>query len=86
MASRHSLSTRTGVEHYNEVKKVTICEYLPPHLVIYLDVPVPEIQRRIQKKGDVMPFFNQRPSLSVFNVDQHEKSCFNSIPIPTSPQ
>uniref|UniRef100_UPI0023DD05F1 NADH dehydrogenase [ubiquinone] 1 alpha subcomplex subunit 10, mitochondrial isoform X1 n=1 Tax=Callithrix jacchus TaxID=9483 RepID=UPI0023DD05F1 len=40
------------VEHYNEVKKVTICEYLPPHLVIYLDVPVPEIQRRIQKKGD----------------------------------
>ncbi|KAL0625035.1 NADH dehydrogenase [ubiquinone] 1 alpha subcomplex subunit 10, mitochondrial, partial [Plecturocebus cupreus] len=40
------------VEHYNEVKKVTICEYLPPHLVIYLDVPVPEVQRRIQKKGD----------------------------------
>ncbi|XP_032133610.1 NADH dehydrogenase [ubiquinone] 1 alpha subcomplex subunit 10, mitochondrial isoform X2 [Sapajus apella] len=40
------------VEHYNEVKKITICDYLPPHLVIYLDVPVPEIQRRIQKKGD----------------------------------
>ncbi|XP_008592379.1 PREDICTED: NADH dehydrogenase [ubiquinone] 1 alpha subcomplex subunit 10, mitochondrial, partial [Galeopterus variegatus] len=40
------------VEHYNDVKKVTICEYLPPHVVIYIDVPVPEIQNRIQKKGN----------------------------------
>ncbi|XP_054333605.1 NADH dehydrogenase [ubiquinone] 1 alpha subcomplex subunit 10, mitochondrial isoform X2 [Pongo pygmaeus] len=40
------------VDHYNEVKSVTICDYLPPHLVIYIDVPVPEVQRRIQKKGD----------------------------------
>uniref|UniRef100_H0WR55 NADH dehydrogenase [ubiquinone] 1 alpha subcomplex subunit 10, mitochondrial n=1 Tax=Otolemur garnettii TaxID=30611 RepID=H0WR55_OTOGA len=40
------------VDHYNEVKNVTICEYLPPHLVIYIDMPVPEIQSRIQKKGD----------------------------------
>ncbi|XP_062965365.1 NADH dehydrogenase [ubiquinone] 1 alpha subcomplex subunit 10, mitochondrial isoform X2 [Cynocephalus volans] len=40
------------VEHYNDVKKVTICEYLPPHVVIYVDVPVPEIQNRIQKKGN----------------------------------
>ncbi|XP_046940007.1 NADH dehydrogenase [ubiquinone] 1 alpha subcomplex subunit 10, mitochondrial isoform X1 [Lynx rufus] len=40
------------VEHYNEVKKVTASEYLPPHVVIYVDVPVPEIQSRIQKKGN----------------------------------
>ncbi|KAM6178164.1 NADH dehydrogenase [ubiquinone] 1 alpha subcomplex subunit 10, mitochondrial [Rhynchocyon petersi] len=40
------------VDHYNEVKKITLCEYLPPHVVIYIDVPVPEIQSRIQKKGD----------------------------------
>ncbi|KAF6115212.1 NADH:ubiquinone oxidoreductase subunit A10 [Phyllostomus discolor] len=40
------------VEHYNEVKKVTICQLLPPHVTVYLDVPVPEIQSRIQKKGD----------------------------------
>uniref|UniRef100_A0A5F9CSQ1 NADH dehydrogenase [ubiquinone] 1 alpha subcomplex subunit 10, mitochondrial n=1 Tax=Oryctolagus cuniculus TaxID=9986 RepID=A0A5F9CSQ1_RABIT len=40
------------VEHYNQVKKVTICEYLPPHVAIYIDVPVPEIQSRIQKKGN----------------------------------
>lgn len=42
-----------GVDHYNEVKRVTLCEYLPPHVVIYVDVPVPEIQSRIQKKGNV---------------------------------
>ncbi|KAM9663987.1 NADH dehydrogenase [ubiquinone] 1 alpha subcomplex subunit 10, mitochondrial [Trichechus inunguis] len=40
------------VNHYREVKKITASEYLPPHVVIYVDVPVPEIQSRIQKKGD----------------------------------
>lgn len=40
------------VDHYNEIKRLTLPEYLPPHAVIYIDVPVPEIQRRIQKKGD----------------------------------
>ncbi|XP_012590458.1 PREDICTED: NADH dehydrogenase [ubiquinone] 1 alpha subcomplex subunit 10, mitochondrial, partial [Condylura cristata] len=40
------------VDHYNEVKKITICEYLPPHVVVYVDAPVSEIQSRIQKKGD----------------------------------
>lgn len=48
-----SRSCVAGVEHYNEVKKVTASEYLPPHVVIYIDVPVPEIQSRIQKKGNV---------------------------------
>lgn len=40
------------LDHYNEVKKLTICEYLPPHVVIYVDTPVPEVQSRIQKKGN----------------------------------
>uniref|UniRef100_A0A673T741 NADH dehydrogenase [ubiquinone] 1 alpha subcomplex subunit 10, mitochondrial n=1 Tax=Suricata suricatta TaxID=37032 RepID=A0A673T741_SURSU len=40
------------VDHYNEVKKITLSEYLPPHVVIYIDVPVPEVQSRIQKKGN----------------------------------
>ena len=48
-----SRSCVAGVEHYNEVKKVTASVYLPPHVVIYIDVPVPEIQSRIQKKGNV---------------------------------
>uniref|UniRef100_A0A4X1T089 NADH dehydrogenase [ubiquinone] 1 alpha subcomplex subunit 10, mitochondrial n=1 Tax=Sus scrofa TaxID=9823 RepID=A0A4X1T089_PIG len=49
---RQGFIRKQCVEHYNEVKKVTTCEYLPPHVVVYVDVPVPEIQSRIQKKGN----------------------------------
>lgn len=51
-----------GVDHYNQVKKVTICEYLPPHVVVYVDVPVPELQSRIQKKGNVTQPSCPRPA------------------------
>ncbi|XP_039705687.1 NADH dehydrogenase [ubiquinone] 1 alpha subcomplex subunit 10, mitochondrial [Pteropus medius] len=51
MYSQHFIRKQC-VNHYYEVKKVTIREYLPPHVVIYVDVPVPELQSRIQKKGD----------------------------------
>ena len=41
------------MDHYNEIKWLTLPEYVPPHAVIYINVPVPEIQSRIQKKGDL---------------------------------
>lgn len=44
----------TGLDHYKEVKEVSICEFLPPHLVIYLDMPVPDVQKKIQEKGKVI--------------------------------
>lgn len=44
----------TGLDHYKEIKDISICEFLPPHLVIYIDVPVPEVQKRIQEKGEVI--------------------------------
>lgn len=47
------MGSLVGVDHYNEIKRLTLPEYLPPHAVIYIDVPVPEVQSRIQKKGDV---------------------------------
>ncbi|KFQ16683.1 hypothetical protein N331_00520, partial [Merops nubicus] len=40
------------VEHYKEIKELSIEEFLPPHLVIYVDVPVPEVQKRIQETGE----------------------------------
>lgn len=49
---RQGFIRKQCVDHYNQVKKVTICEYLPPHVVVYVDVPVPEVQSRIQKKGN----------------------------------
>ncbi|XP_058696077.1 NADH dehydrogenase [ubiquinone] 1 alpha subcomplex subunit 10, mitochondrial [Poecile atricapillus] len=39
------------LDHYKEVKEISISELLPPHLVIYVDMPVPEVQKRIQEKG-----------------------------------
>ncbi|KAM9692484.1 NADH dehydrogenase [ubiquinone] 1 alpha subcomplex subunit 10, mitochondrial isoform 5-T5 [Dama dama] len=49
---RQGFIRKQCVDHYNQVKKVTVCEYLPPHVVVYVDVPVPELQSRIQKKGN----------------------------------
>ncbi|XP_051872366.1 NADH dehydrogenase [ubiquinone] 1 alpha subcomplex subunit 10, mitochondrial [Pristis pectinata] len=40
------------VNHYNEIKGNSICEFLPPHLVIYLDVPVEEIKKRLKQHGE----------------------------------
>ncbi|NWT17577.1 NDUAA dehydrogenase, partial [Vireo altiloquus] len=39
------------LDHYKEIKEISISEFLPPHLVIYIDTPVPEVQKRIQEKG-----------------------------------
>lgn len=44
----------TGLDHYKEVKEISISEFLPPHLVIYVDMPVPEVQKKIQEKGKVI--------------------------------
>ncbi|XP_069716783.1 NADH dehydrogenase [ubiquinone] 1 alpha subcomplex subunit 10, mitochondrial [Phaenicophaeus curvirostris] len=40
------------LDHYKEIKEISISEFLPPHLVIYIDVPVPDVQKRIQEKGE----------------------------------
>uniref|UniRef100_A0A672RCM3 NADH dehydrogenase [ubiquinone] 1 alpha subcomplex subunit 10, mitochondrial n=1 Tax=Sinocyclocheilus grahami TaxID=75366 RepID=A0A672RCM3_SINGR len=41
------------VDHYNEVKGISICEFLPPHLVIYVDVPAEEVQKNLKVSGKV---------------------------------
>ncbi|KAI1236961.1 hypothetical protein IHE44_0014179 [Lamprotornis superbus] len=42
---------RRCLDHYKEIKEISISELLPPHLVIYVDMPVPEVQKKIQEKG-----------------------------------
>ncbi|KAM6934603.1 NADH dehydrogenase [ubiquinone] 1 alpha subcomplex subunit 10, mitochondrial [Xenentodon cancila] len=39
------------VQHYNEIKNISICEFLPPHLAIYVDVPAVEVQKKLQQSG-----------------------------------
>ncbi|KAG9349186.1 hypothetical protein JZ751_029510 [Albula glossodonta] len=41
------------VEHYNEIKDISICEFLPPHLVIYVDLPAEEVQKKLKQMGKV---------------------------------
>lgn len=43
--------SRGGKSVYYDVKKNTIGELLRPHLVIYLDVPVSEVQKRVEKRN-----------------------------------
>ncbi|MGH0176827.1 UNVERIFIED_CONTAM: hypothetical protein FKN15_073788 [Acipenser sinensis] len=42
------------VDHYNEIKGISICEFLPPHLTIYVDVPAEEVHKKLQQSGKVI--------------------------------
>ncbi|XP_034418385.1 NADH dehydrogenase [ubiquinone] 1 alpha subcomplex subunit 10, mitochondrial isoform X1 [Cyclopterus lumpus] len=39
------------VQHYNEIKGISLCEFLPPHIVIYMDLPAEEVQKKLQQSG-----------------------------------
>lgn len=42
------------MQHYNEIKGISICEFLPPHLAIYVDLPAEEVQKKLKQSGTVM--------------------------------
>lgn len=52
-----------GVEHYNEIRNISICEFLPPHLTVYVDVPSEEVQKRLQQSGKVAKQHMSSPTL-----------------------
>ncbi|MCI4378073.1 hypothetical protein PGIGA_G00211710 [Pangasianodon gigas] len=39
------------VDHYNEIKDISICEFWAPHLVIYVDSPAEEVQKKLKASG-----------------------------------
>lgn len=39
------------VQHYNEIKGISICEFLPPHLSIYIDLPAEEVQKKLKQSS-----------------------------------
>ncbi|XP_061091012.1 NADH dehydrogenase [ubiquinone] 1 alpha subcomplex subunit 10, mitochondrial isoform X2 [Conger conger] len=43
------------VAHYNELKDISICEFLPPHLVIYVDVPAEDVHKKLLQTGKDIP-------------------------------
>lgn len=41
------------MQHYSEIKHISICEFLPPHIAIYVDLPAEEVQKRLKQSGKV---------------------------------
>lgn len=39
------------VDHYNEIKSISLCEFWAPHLVIYVDCPAEEVQQKLNASG-----------------------------------
>ncbi|XP_075685694.1 NADH dehydrogenase [ubiquinone] 1 alpha subcomplex subunit 10, mitochondrial [Rhinoderma darwinii] len=62
------------ISHYNEIKNVSIDEFLPPHLVIYVDVPAAEVYKRIQEGENAA---EKKVELSYLqNIEDTYKSSF----------
>ena len=41
------------MDHYNEIKGISICEFLPPHIVIYVDQAAEEVEKKLKQSGKV---------------------------------
>ncbi|XP_073330102.1 NADH dehydrogenase [ubiquinone] 1 alpha subcomplex subunit 10, mitochondrial [Pagrus major] len=48
---KHGYIRKECVQHYTEVKGISICEFLPPHLTIYVDLPAEEVQKKLKQSG-----------------------------------
>uniref|UniRef100_A0A8D3DUU6 NADH dehydrogenase [ubiquinone] 1 alpha subcomplex subunit 10, mitochondrial n=1 Tax=Scophthalmus maximus TaxID=52904 RepID=A0A8D3DUU6_SCOMX len=62
------------VQHYNEVKGISICEFLPPHLVIYLDVPAEEVQKNLKQSSK--PYLQDVPLTYLKSIEEAYKKSF----------
>ncbi|XP_028291914.1 NADH dehydrogenase [ubiquinone] 1 alpha subcomplex subunit 10, mitochondrial [Gouania willdenowi] len=47
--SKEGYIRKECVQHYNEIKGISICEFLPPHLVIYVDQPAEEVHKKLKQ-------------------------------------
>ncbi|XP_023286608.1 NADH dehydrogenase [ubiquinone] 1 alpha subcomplex subunit 10, mitochondrial [Seriola lalandi dorsalis] len=49
--SKEGYIRKECVQHYYEVKNISVCEFLPPHLVIYVDLPAEEVQKKLKQSS-----------------------------------
>ncbi|XP_019960605.1 NADH dehydrogenase [ubiquinone] 1 alpha subcomplex subunit 10, mitochondrial [Paralichthys olivaceus] len=62
------------VQHYNEVKGISICEFLPPHIVIYVDLPAEEVQKKLKQSGK--SYLQNVPLTYLKNIEDEYKKTF----------
>ncbi|XP_034042476.1 NADH dehydrogenase [ubiquinone] 1 alpha subcomplex subunit 10, mitochondrial [Thalassophryne amazonica] len=62
------------VAHYNEIKGISICEFLPPHLVIYVDQPAEDVHKTLKESGK--PFLQNDALQYLKNIEDSYKKSF----------
>uniref|UniRef100_A0A4W4HDK2 NADH dehydrogenase [ubiquinone] 1 alpha subcomplex subunit 10, mitochondrial n=1 Tax=Electrophorus electricus TaxID=8005 RepID=A0A4W4HDK2_ELEEL len=62
------------VDHYNEIKSISLCEFLPPHLVIYVDSPAEEVQKKL--KASEKPYLHNVPLSYLKSIETVYKKTF----------
>ncbi|XP_070694675.1 NADH dehydrogenase [ubiquinone] 1 alpha subcomplex subunit 10, mitochondrial [Pempheris klunzingeri] len=62
------------VQHYNEIKDISICEFLPPHLSIYVDVPAEEVQKKLKQSDK--PYLQSVPLAYLKSIEDSYKKSF----------
>lgn len=66
------------VNHYNEIKHISICEFLPPHLVIYVDNPAEEVQKKLKQSST--PYLQNVPLAYLKSIeDSYKKSYLPTV-------
>ncbi|KAK3568806.1 hypothetical protein QTP86_017400 [Hemibagrus guttatus] len=62
------------VDHYNEIKDISICEFWAPHLVIYIDTPAEEVQKKLKASGK--PYLQNVPLSYLKSIETAYKKTF----------
>ncbi|KAG7331492.1 hypothetical protein KOW79_005461 [Hemibagrus wyckioides] len=62
------------VDHYNEIKDISICEFWAPHLVIYIDNPAEEVQKKLKASGK--PYLQNVPLSYLKSIETAYKKTF----------
>lgn len=62
------------VQHYYEIKGISICEFLPPHLVIYVDQPADEVQKKLKQSGKA--YLQNVPLAYLKSIEDNYKKSF----------
>ncbi|KAF3694505.1 NADH dehydrogenase [ubiquinone] 1 alpha subcomplex subunit 10, mitochondrial Complex I-42kD [Channa argus] len=62
------------VQHYNEIKNISICEFLPPHIVLYVDLPAEEVQKKLKQSSK--PYLQNVPLAYLKSIEESYKKSF----------